>query len=85
MRRSITIPLPMPSSRKLNCPLNKNVGSKDNLIRLVINPLMVDYCEKYGITRDKELSATIKDAAQRATIRPFVLRAELNLPPLRKA
>lgn len=58
--------------------LNKHVSSKDNLLRLVINPLMVAYCERHEITRDQELRANIKDPAQRAAVRQFVLRAELN-------
>ncbi|MCB9938079.1 MAG: DUF1583 domain-containing protein [Planctomycetaceae bacterium] len=58
--------------------LNKNVGDKDNLFHLFLTPLMENYCERQGLSRDAELEAKITDEPTRAVARIFVMRAELN-------
>ncbi|MEZ6126902.1 MAG: protein kinase [Planctomycetaceae bacterium] len=58
--------------------LNQNVSTNDNLIRLVLQPLMEDYCRKHGLDRADELKAKVKNDKIRLAASRFVLSAELN-------
>jgi hypothetical protein len=58
--------------------VNANQNAKDNLIRLVFQPLTLAYCKEQGIDRAQELKARIKDEKSREMARFFVVRAELQ-------
>ncbi len=58
--------------------LNKNTSTGDNLRRLLLQPLIENYCQKQNLDRAEELQTKIKDQKRRAMARLFVLPAELN-------
>ena len=58
--------------------LNKNVSTGDNLKRLLLQPLMENYCRKHKLDRAEELQTKIKDEKRRAMARLFVLPTELH-------
>jgi hypothetical protein len=58
--------------------LNKNTSTKDNLLRLILQPLTEDYCRKNGLGRTEELNAKIKDEGHRKIVSMFVFGWELN-------
>lgn len=58
--------------------LNKNTSTRDNLIRLLLQPLIEDYCRKHKLDRAEELQAKFKDEQGRAMARLFVLPVELH-------
>ncbi|MGB7345885.1 MAG: hypothetical protein WBD20_16835 [Pirellulaceae bacterium] len=58
--------------------INKHLTAKDNVIRLIIDPLTQHYCQEHGIDRDEELKARIPDEGLRAGAKTFVLRSELQ-------
>jgi serine/threonine-protein kinase len=57
--------------------LNKNVSADDNLLRLIFQPLMEDYCQKNGLVPEEKL-AKIRDKKSRQMARYFVLLAEFQ-------
>lgn len=58
--------------------INKNTSIRDNLIRLVLQPLTEDYCRKNGLGRVDELNARIKDERSRRMASMFVFQWELQ-------
>lgn len=58
--------------------INANQNAKDNLIRLIFQPLMFSFCKEQGIDRAQELKTRIKDEKSREMAKYFVVRAELQ-------
>jgi hypothetical protein len=58
--------------------INKNTSTRDNLMRLVLQPMTEDYCLKNGLGRVDELNARIKDERTRRMAGMFVSQWELQ-------
>ena len=57
---------------------NKNTSTRDNLIRLVLQPLTEDYCQKNGLGKINEINERIKDEKSRRIASMDVFQWELQ-------